>query len=86
MSKTKQFTVDGYTVTVDAQDWSRVRPLVRLMRATPAPVLFLVNHRTKDRPVYQSLASFILNLPGVYVVLRDRTDPGDHTRSNLVRG
>jgi hypothetical protein len=83
--KVKQFDVDSYTVTIDADVWPRVQPLVRLMRAaTPGPV-FLVNHGTKDRPVYQPLAQFILNAPGAYVTLKDRSDPANHRRSNLVR-
>jgi hypothetical protein len=83
--KVKQFTCDGYTLTVDAEDWRRVQPLVRLMRAaTPGPV-FLINHGTVNRPVYQPLAQFILSAPGAYVTLKERTDPGLHTKSNLVR-
>jgi hypothetical protein len=49
-----------------------------------APV-FIVNHGTTQRPAYQSLSSFILNLPGVYCVLRDRADCGNHRRENLKR-
>jgi hypothetical protein len=82
--KPKTFTVDQYTVTVDTEDWPRVQPLVRLMRAaTPGPV-FLINHGTVNRPVYQPLAQFIMQDSG-YCVLRDRTAPGLHTKSNLVR-
>jgi hypothetical protein len=68
-----------------------VRPLISRMRAVemtsgnPATLVFLVNLGTKDRPAYQPLTGFILDT-GAYVVLKDRTDPGDHTRSNLVRG
>jgi hypothetical protein len=86
--KPKTFDVDGYTVTVDAADWVRVRPLVPRIRAVPiaanAPV-FVVNHGTTERPAWQSLAGVIMNAPGTYWVLRDRTDPGDHRRANLVR-
>ena len=88
LRKPKQFDVEGFTVTVDTADWPRVRPLITRMRVTPpgapSPV-FLVNLGTADRPVFQSLASFILDTPGVYVVLKDRTDPGDHRKANLVR-
>lgn len=84
--KPKTFDVDGYRVTIDAEDWKRVRPLVPRMRAVPiaanAPV-FVINHGTMLRPVFQSLASFILDRSGSYVVLRDRTDPGDHRKVNL---
>jgi hypothetical protein len=83
--KVKQFTCDGYTVTVDAADWYRVSKYVRLMRAaTPGPV-FLMNLGTVNRPVFQPLAQFIMRESG-YCVLRDRSDVGNHTRSNLVRG
>lgn len=85
--KPKTFTVDGaYTVTIDAEDWRRVQPLVRLMRAaTPGPV-FLVNHGTANRPAYQPLAAFIAQGSMTeYWTLRDRTDPGDHRKANLVR-
>jgi hypothetical protein len=91
LRKPKQFTVDGYTVTVDLDAWQRVRLFIPLMRAVEmtagnsASVVFLVNHGTKDRPAYQPLTGFILNAAGVYVVLKDRTDPGDHRKANLRR-
>ena len=85
MSKPKQFDVDGWTVTVSAEDWPRVRPLIRLMRATPGPV-FLVNLGSATRPAYQPLTQFIAQGSALeYWVLRDRSDPADHRRSNLVR-
>lgn len=84
--KPKQFTVGDYTVTVDAEDFRRVQPYIPRIRAVPiaanAPV-FVINHGTMLRPIWQSLASFILDRPGSYVVLRDRTDPGDHRKANL---
>jgi hypothetical protein len=85
LRKPKQFTVDRWTITVDGEDWPRVRALVPLMRATADPVVFLVNHGTKDRPVFQPLSAFILKAPGAYVVLKDRSDPGDHRKANLVK-
>lgn len=88
MPKPKQFAVGNFTVTVDASDWRRVRSLVPRIRAVPiaanAPV-FVINHGTTQRPAWQSLASFILNAPGAYCVLRDRTDVGDHRKANLRR-
>ena len=91
LRKPKQFTVDRWTLTVDAEDAPRVRPLINLMQAVPmdpanpSGVVFIVNHGTKDRPVYQPLPAFILNTPGAYVMLLNRSDPGDHRKANLVR-
>ncbi|MFZ0629929.1 MAG: hypothetical protein WA399_06340 [Acidobacteriaceae bacterium] len=84
--KPKTFTVDDYTVTVDAEDFRRVQPFIPLMRATAAPVVFLVNHGSKERPAYQPLTAFIAQASMTeYWTLKDRTDPGNHTKANLVR-
>jgi hypothetical protein len=82
LRKAKTFDVEGRTVTVDASDFARVRPLISRMRAVEQGkhLIFLVNHGTKDRPAYQTLASFILNRD-VYVTVKDGS--GDHRRSNL---
>jgi hypothetical protein len=92
--KPKQFDVQGHTVTVDAGDFSRVQPFISHIRAVqmtagnPATIVFLVNHGSANLPSWQTLPAFLLGISGVYgyVVLKDRTDPGDHTQKNLVRG
>jgi hypothetical protein len=84
--KPKTFTVDEYTVTVDAEDFARVRPFITGIRATAAPVVFLVNHGTVNRPAYMPLTQFIAQGSMTeYRTLKDRTDPGDHRKANLVR-
>jgi len=87
--KPKQFEVQGHVLTVDAEDFSRLRSLIPGMTAvevTPRNVVFLVNHGTQNKPAYQPLPAFIAcGSVAEYWVLRDRTDPGDHRKANLRR-
>ncbi|MGA7521238.1 MAG: hypothetical protein WBW84_02075 [Acidobacteriaceae bacterium] len=57
------------------------------MRATSAPVVFLVNLGTADRPAYQPLSNFVMHASmAEYWTVKDRADPGDHRKENLGRG
>lgn len=91
----KQFTArctrgSSHQVTVDAEDYARLLPLISGVYAIcdggHQYANYFVNHGTPERPVYESLTNFIMQTGGKYcAVLKDRTDPGDHRKANLRR-
>ena len=86
----KRYPCDGYSLTIDRADASRVESILPRIRAVemmpghPRSVIFLINHGTDDRPAYQPLSNFIVEASMTEAwVLRNREDVADYRRANL---
>jgi hypothetical protein len=90
----KRFPVDGYSITVDRADASRVEAILPRIRAVemmpghPRSVIFLINQGPSDnRPAWQPLSNYIVEASMTEAwVLRNRADVGDYRKANLRRG